>query len=308
MKIVIPDFIDLTSDMKAKIIALGDVVIHEDIVNDEAQIINRIKYAEIITANYINITAKIIESSPNLKYIIVPAVAYDWVDAEAAKKRNIKIINCPTYNSQAVAEHALGLMLAVSRRLIEAHNSISEGLWTPKKLQGNEVCNKNLLVVGHGKIGGRVLSLGQSIGMNCQYVDSKSTDDELNHRISEADYIVLALPLNEKTKGMFGENKIRLMKKTAILINVARGLIVDNDFLIKALEDQLIAGAGLDVFPDDNTIKEPTQLITRYAKLPNVVLTPHIGYNTKDSMLRLGEELYNNIKACIDGNPINVVV
>jgi len=307
MNICIPDFIKLGPEVIEQIKSLGNLTIYDDANNDEDVIISRIKDADIITANYINITSKVIRNSPKLKYVVVPAVAADWVDIVTCREVGIKVLNCPTYNSQAVAEHAIGLMFAVKRQIVNAHNMILNGEWKPKSLMGTELKGKRLTVYGYGNIGKRVYDLASGLGMDVSYINSKTSKEEVNKLIGESDVIVLYLPLNDKTKGLFGKEKIQLMKPSAILINVARGLIVDNNYLINALENKEIAGAGLDVFPDDNTITKPTDLIMKYTKLNNVVLTPHLGYFTQESSIRLGEELVADIKSCIEGQPIHVI-
>lgn len=307
MKIVIPDKLDISESDRKRLEAYSDITIFDDVDNNPQNIIERIKGAEVITANYIDITSEIIKVSDSLKYIISPAVGYDWIDIKTAIEKGIKVLNCPTFNTYAVAEHAIGLIFAVYRKIVESHQSIVRGEWTPMKYVGYELRGKNLLSIGYGNIGRSVVKMADALGMETQFANSSTTENELNQMISQADVVVLCYPLNEKTKGSFNAQKISLMKPTSILINVARGLVIDQDALFKALKDNRILGAGLDVFNKDETLTSGRNDIIEIAKLPNVVATPHIAFNTHETKERLGSELLNTIDSILNGSPINVV-
>lgn len=307
MKIVIPDKINLTTEARDIICRKYKAEIFDDLPKESFTITERIKNAEIITANYIDITRDIIKKCPSLKYIISPAVGYDWIDIDVSNEQGIKIINCPMFNAYSVAEHAIGLIFAVCRKIVFSQKSITEGEWNPSNYIGYELRGKNLLSIGYGKIGKSIVSLAKAIGMKVQYANSKTKDSELYQMIKKADVVVLCYPLNEKTKGSFNAKKISLLKQNAILINVARGLILDQDFLYDTLKNKKIFGAGLDVFNKDETLTEAREDIVNLARLDNVVATPHIGYNTYESKQRLGKELIENLDAIIAGKPINIV-
>lgn len=307
MQIVITDYINLSEDGRRKLEKVRGIKIYDDTVNDPKVIIERLKDAEVATANFIDLTSEIIKSLPKLRYVISPAAGFDWIDVKTANEKGIKVLNCPTYNSQSVAEHALGLMFAVKRRIVECQQSILQGEFKPKDFIGTEANNKTLVTIGHGNIGKRIIKMAEGLGMKTKYADSKTTPKELNELVSEADVLVLCLPLNEKTKGIINAKRIALIKKDSIFINVARGLLTDQDALYKALVKGKISGAGLDTFPKDETIKKADKDIIRFAKLPNVVTTPHIGFNTKEAADRLGSELISDIESCSIDKPINVV-
>lgn len=306
MKIVITDRIELPSTATEKIKQL-QAVLHEDTPGDEATIIERIKDAEIITANYIDITPAMIDAAPQLKYIIVPAVGYEWVDYKYAASKGIKVLNCPTHNSLAVAEHALALLFAASRNIVEADLALRNGDWQQEKYKGFELSGKRLGLVGHGNIGKNIARMAEGLGMSVAHTNSKSTGDELDRLLSESDVVVLCLPLNENTKNLISAERLKLMKQTAVLINVARGAVVDQVALYGALKSGRIAGAGLDVFAGEPLKGVPSDEIVNLSKLSNVVATPHIGYNTEETATRLGDELLANIQSCIDGSPVNVI-
>jgi len=306
MKIVILDLIGIPATAKHELKSLGADV-YDDRPKNKAEIIDRIKDAEIITANYIDISSEIINAAPKLKYIIVPAVGFDWIDHEYAAERGIKVINCPTYVSLAVAEHALMLIFALARQLLEANSELRQGLWEPNKYAGFELDGKALGIVGYGSIGQRLEKLATGLSMPVNHVNSQSSPEDLDRLLKESDIVCLCLPLTKKTRHIIDERRLNLMKKTAYLINVARGAIVDQKALAKSLKDKQIAGAGLDVFDGEPLTGIPNDEIIELANLPNVVATPHTAWNTTGALERLGQEIVENIKACLKNKPTNVV-
>lgn len=307
MNIVIPDKITLDNENRKQLEGIPNIKIFDDVINDPKVIIDRIRDAEIVTANYIDLTKEIIESSPKLKYIISPAVGYDWIDSKTATAKGIKILNCPTFNTQAVAEHAIALLFAVNRKILNANRSILNGKFNPMGYVGTEVFEKTLVCVGKGNIGSKILTMATGLGMTTDFIDTKTSEAEFNQKISKADVLVLSLPLNEKTKGLINVEKLSLLKSSAVVINVARGLVVDQDAFFKALSENKIAGAGIDVFPKDETLKETSEDIMKFARLSNVVATPHMAFNTKEASGRLGKELISDIESCLKNSPINLV-
>jgi phosphoglycerate dehydrogenase-like enzyme len=306
MKIVITDKVDIDEAAAEKLRQLPATVF-EDVPKTDDEIITRVKDAEIITANYIDITPSIIDACPKLKYIIVPAVGYEWVDYKYAASKGIEVINSPTHNSLAVAEHAIALLFAIVRNLFPAQTSLQAGRWQSRDFRGIELHGKKLGLVGHGSIGKNIEAMAQSLGMSCSYVNSKSTSDELDSLLRDSDIIVICASLNDATRGLIDSRRLGLIKATAYLVNVARGAIVDQEVLTQALRERKIAGAAVDVFADEPLVGEPNDKIVQLSKLSNVIATPHIGYNTQETTFRLGEEIYANIVACTDGKPQNVV-
>lgn len=306
MKIVFPDRIDLDEQSSQKFQVVG-VTAYDDTPSDEAVIIDRIKDAEIITANFIDITPAIIDAAPNLKYIISPAVGYDWIDAKYAASKGIKVLNCPTQNAEAVAEHALTLMLAVAHRITEADLSLQQGKWQQQQLVGVELSHRKLGLVGYGKVGKLIEQKVSGLNMEVDHVNSSSSDEDLDTLLKESDVVCLCLSLNDTTHNIIDERRLKLFKKSAIFVNVARGGLVDQAALIEQLKADSIRGAGLDVFLDEPFTGGAPDSITEIAKLPNVVATPHMAYNTEETMQRLGQELLANIDSCVSNSPINVV-
>lgn len=306
MNIVFPDLIDLDKKSLDTFRKLN-VQLYDDMPDNDAVIIDRIRDAEIITANFIDITRNAIDNAPNLKFIISTAVGYEWIDYKYAAEKGIKVLNCPTQNSEAVAEHAIALMLAVSHRLVEAQLSLQDGDWKQQDLIGIELSNKKLGLVGYGRIGKLIEKKATGLGMQVQYTNSASSAADIDTLLSESDVICLCLPLTNSTRNIIDKRRLSLLKSESIFINVARGGLVDEVELVELLKNGSIRGAGLDVFQDEPSIGKAPTSITEIARLPNVVATPHMAYNTKETTERLGEELLKNIQSCIEGNPINVV-
>lgn len=305
MKIVLPDKINISEHYKNEIRGLGAEVF--DDLPDESELVNRIKDAEVITASYVDVTPAVIDAAPNLKYIVVPAVGYEWVDTKYAASKGITTLNCPTFNSQAVAEHAISLLMAVNRNLIVGADELRTGKWSPQTLVGYELEGKKLGLIGYGNVGTRIEKIAVALGMIVSYTNSKSTPEEIDTLVSDSDFVIICAPLNDSTQNLIDERRLNLLKLTAILVNVGRGAIIDQNALIETLKARKIRGAGLDVFDGEPLTGEPSDVIVELAKLPNVVATPHIAYNTEEINDKQGAEILANLKSCIEGAPINVV-
>jgi D-3-phosphoglycerate dehydrogenase len=307
MKIVFVDFIDLAEQHIKALKELGDIIMYDDIPASQEEIFKRTSGAEIVIPNWVDITANIIQNTPSLKFIVVPAVGYENIDVIAASRAGITVSNCPTHNVHAVAEYTIALMLLVTRRIAEANADLKNGEWKPAKYIGMELKGKTLGLIGYGNIGRKVAGIAKEIGMVISYANSKTTPDELDRLIANVDILSLHIPLNDKTRHLIDERRLRLMKKGAYLINTARGAIIDQNGLIRILESDHLAGAALDVFEDEPHTRKPSKELLNLVNRRNVVASPHIGFNTCDALYRLGEELIANIKAIIGGNPINIV-
>ncbi len=306
MKIVFPDRIDFDIAALAKIKELG-ITTYDDTPTDENVIIQRIRDAEIIIANFIEITAKVIDAAPNLKYIISTAVGYNQVDYKYAASKGIKVLNCPTQNAEAVAECAIALMFAVSRKVVKAAADLKNGGWNGMDMLGIELSGKKLGLVGYGRVGKLIEQKLSGFNMVVQHVNSESTDDEIDALLKDSDIACLCLTLNDHTKHIIDQRRLRLLQPHTILINVARGAVIDQKALLATLKAKTFRGAGLDVFEDEPASGELPADIIELANLPNVVATPHIAYNTEETITRLGDELFANIESCLYGQPNNVV-
>lgn len=256
------------------------------------------------------IDGEVFDAVPNAKIFANYAVGTNNINLEEAKKRGITITNTPGALTEAVAEHTLALMFAVVKRVVEGDTFLRKGKykgWGPELFLGEELQGKTLGILGAGRIGGRVAEVvSKGLGMNVVYYDIKqspefeqstgatfrATPEEV---LKEADIVSVHVPLLSTTTHLINAERLKLMKKTAYLINTSRGPVIDEDALVEALKTGVIRGAGLDVFEF-----EP-KLAKGLAKLPNVVLTPHTASATKsarDGMAKLAAE---NLIAFFEG-------
>lgn len=281
------------------------------------------------------ISAQMIEKMPKLKLIACRSTGYNNVDVEAAKKRNVKIATVPAYGEHTVAEYSFGLMLALSRRLVEASAALKQGHTDHNQLIGHDLHAKTLGVVGAGKIGRQVAAIGKGFGMKVLAYDEKPQPDlakeigydytELDNLLSQADVISLHLPALDSTNHLMNARRLALAKPSALLINTSRGAVVDTAALIEALESDKLAGAALDVFEgealaeideelrmlkakqvDKQALQQAAQIHV-LANMPNVVLTNHNAYNTIEAIGRINETTAQNITSFLAGQPQNIV-
>lgn len=247
----------------------------------------------------------------NLKIIANYAVGLDNIDLEAAKSRKIIVTNTPDVLTEAVAEHTIALILAVARRIVESDQFVRAGKykgWEPELLLGTELSGKTLGILGLGRIGSRVAEIGAlGFGMKIIYYDRGQRNRELETRISSeavtirkiltsADVISLHVPLTNETRHLIGKTELSSMKKTAILINTARGPVIDEQALVWALKQKIIAGAGLDVFEFEPKVTPELK------KFSNVIMTPHTASATIEARSAMAELATKNILAVLEGN------
>jgi len=308
MKIVIPDPIwGIPEKYWDQLRGLGADV-YKELPTDQAETARRIKDAEIITVNYLDGNRQLIDAAPHLKYIVSPAVGYEWIDIGYATSKGIKVLNCPTFVPLSVAEHALALLFALARRLPEARADLEKGIWLSNKYTGMEVAGKTLGLVGYGNVGHHLERMVKGLGMKVIWVNSKSTAVEIDDLLRASDVVCLCLPLNKSTHHMIDKRRLGLLKKTAYLLNVARGAIVDQAALLEALQGQDFAGAGLDVFEGEPDAEgEISDQIRALVGLPNVVATPHSAFNTPETLDRKGAEILSDIQSCLAGRPQNML-
>jgi len=277
-----------------------EVVIREEPSEEELTSLIKGFHALIVRSKPL-VTRKVIESADVLKVIARAGVGLDNIDVDAAKARGIEVINAPASSTVSVAELAIGLMIAVARKIAFSDRRMRAGEWPKKHAVGVELHEKTLGIVGAGRIGStvaRICRLG--FNMNILYYDvgrNEQLEKELGARyvdldtlLRESDIVSLHVPLTPQTRHLINEERLRLMKKTAILINTSRGQVVDTDALVKALKEGWIAGAGLDVFEEEPLPRDHPLL-----KLDNVVLTPHIGASTLEAQERAGVEVVEKI-------------
>jgi len=264
---------------------------------DEDNLIVEARDADIIMVVYARITERIINSATKLRGIVRYGIGVDNIDLKAASRRRIPVANVPDYCIGTVADHAFALLLALNRKLLLADNIVRTGNWgawtSPSpKLMGVDLEGKTLGLIGIGKIGSAVAARAKGFGMKViaydPYIPKEVAERlgielvNLETLLKNADFVSVHSPLTNETRGMIGERELKLMKKTAYIINTARGPIIQEEALYKALKNGWIAGAGLDVYT-----KEPPDRDNPLFKLENVVLTPHIAYYTQEAIWRL---------------------
>ena len=246
------------------------------------------KYNIIIVRSRTTITKEIIDKADNCKIIARVGVGLDNVDQDAAKAKNIRVINAVEGAMNAVAELVLGLMLSLARQTARGDRGIRSGKWLKKELMGTELRGKYLGIIGMGNIGKRLGRLAKALNMNIIGYDVIPIDEEfskevglmkadLNTLLQSSDYISIHVPLLDSTYHLIDAQKMETMKKTAKIINTSRGGVIDEDALYDALKNGKLGGAALDVFE-----KEPATN-HKLTELENVILTPHIGAQTKEA-------------------------
>jgi len=278
----------------------GFEVIFEEYPSEE-RLLELVKDVDaIIVRSKPKVTRKVIENAPKLKVIGRAGVGLDNIDVEAAKEKGIEVVNSPAASSRSVAELTWALILAVARKVAFSDRKIREGEWAKKQAMGIELEGKTIGIIGFGRIGYQVAKIAKGFGMRILLYDVIKNEKfakevggtfvELDELLKESDVVTIHVPLLPSTKHLINEEKLKLMKKNAILVNPARGPIIDTEALIKALKEGWIYGAGLDVFEE-----EPLPKDHPLTKLDNVVLTPHIGANTLEAQKRAGIQIAEKV-------------
>ncbi len=273
-------------------------------------------YHAIIVRSATKITAKVIEKAYNLRVIARAGAGLDNVDVTAARAQGIEVVNAPNANTQAVAEHTMGLILALARRLPEADSSLKKGQWKKASLMGTGLYGRTLGIVGFGKIGRQVARRALAFGMNVIVNQRRLTPElaleegvkavDLIDLLALSDFVTLHLPLKPETRGLMGQEQLALMKSEAYLINTARGAIIDEAALLEALDEGRLAGAALDVFAQEPAIDN------RLAQHPRVIATPHIAASTGDAQraaaVTVAEKILDIISVSVEDNPLSLQV
>ena len=280
---------------------------------------------------YSKIDENVIRGLPNLKLIITRSTGFDHIDVNACKKQGITICNVPSYGENTVAEHTFALILSLSRRLFMTCPRFKID-FSMEGLMGFDLKGKTIGVIGAGQIGLHVIRIAKGFGMNVLAYDARPSKilsevlgfeyTSIEDLLAKSDIITLHVPYNKNTHHLMNKDTFKLVKKGAILINTARGSIVDTEALIDALDQKILSGAGLDVIEGEALIKEEKQLLYDQQSnevlanivkdhillsKDNVVFTPHIAFYSKEAMERILETTVENVAAFISGNPQNVV-
>ena len=270
---------------------------------------------------------------PALKLIATRSTGFDHINLAAAAARGIKVANVPSYGEHTVAEFTFALLLALSRRVIDADERVREGTFSPAGLRGFDLAGKTLGVIGCGHIGTHVIRMGNGFGMRVIGFDAYPNADlaetlgftyvPLAELLAASDIVTVHVPYNEHTHHLLNRENIGLLKKGAYLINTSRGAVVETEALIEALQNGTLAGAGLDVLEEEGDLNDETALLAaphpnaKELKIvlenhylishPRVIVTPHLAFNTQEAVERILDTTIENIQKFAAGSPVNIV-
>ena len=310
MKVLIADAINEKGIENLKEVA--EVVVDTSITPEE--LANTIhEYDGIVVRSRTKLTADIIKKADNMKIIARAGVGVDNIDLDAATEKGIMVVNSPESTSITVAEHTMGLLLTMARKLSIADKSVKDGKWEKKKFMGVELRNKTLGVIGMGRIGSQVVNRCKAFEMDAMAYDPYLPEEvakqmgveltDLDTVLKNADFITIHVPLTPETKHLISTEQFEIMKDTAFITNCARRGIIDEDALYDALVNNKIGGAALDVYEE-----EPPAEDSKLFELDNIVLTPHIAASTKeaqrDAAIIVADEIIDLFKG---GTPQNVL-
>jgi len=294
----------------------GEIVFYEEKLSLDN--VNMVKDADIISG-FTNsvINKEIIDSLANLKLVATRSTGFDHIDVAYANTKGIKVSNVPAYGSETVAEFAFALLLTLSRKVREASHSLKENgdYSISENLQGFDLDKKTLGVIGAGKIGKNVIHIARGFNMNVLAYDlypdlgfakeNNFTYKTLPEVLAQSDIVTLHAPYTKENYHLINKENISLMKSGAYLINTARGELIETEALVSALRDGTVAGAGLDVLEGERGFKKGATI--PMLEMPNVIMTPHIAFDTREAEMRIMQTTVVNIQGFISNLLINLV-
>lgn len=331
MKIAFFEIEEWEIDFLKKKLEGHDLMFETSTVNVDTPLISDIEILSVFI--YSSITKELLDKMPNLKMIVTRSTGFDHIDLQACKAKNILVTNVPEYGSQTVAEHTFALLLALSRKIIPSVERTRRSDFTLDGLRGFDLYKKTLGVVGAGHIGQAVIRIAKGFGMDV-LVYSKHQRVELakglgffyvgfDHLLKVADVITFHVPLTDETKHMLNKRTLPKLKKGCIVLNTARGGIIETEALLMGLEQGIIAGAGIDVLEEECFIKEERQLLTKQflkecdlktqllnhvlVTKENVLVTPHNAFNSQEALQRILDVTVENVLSFVHHKAINVV-
>jgi D-lactate dehydrogenase len=291
--------------------------------------------ADVVSAFiYSDLSAEVLKQFSHLKLIATRSTGFDHIDIDYCNVNGVTVCNVPSYGEQTVAEHVFGLLLTISHDLAEAIDRTRRGHFSQQGLKGFDLYGKTLGVIGTGAIGRRVIEIAKGFRMEVVAYDVKPDEEfashlgfrytELEEVLSTADIITLHVPANEKTLNLVSTKQFDMMKNGVVLINTARGSLIDIQALLRAFADGKVRAAGLDVLPEEPIIREEAELLRSVFNrkhdlstlladhlllhMRNVIVTPHSGFNTREAVQRILKTTVDNISAFAQDKPQNVVV
>lgn len=313
MKLVIIEPLGIAEEKLLKLATdtLGnqiEVIYYDTRTEDTQELINRGKDADIIAVSNLPLNSDVINGCTNLKMISVAFTGVDHIALDTCKANNVMVCNCAGYSTVAVADLAFGMIISLYRNIIPCDTVVrQEG--TKNGLIGFELEGKKLGIIGTGAIGMRVAKIAKAFGC-VVYAYSRTVKEDsdliytdLDTLLATCDIVSLHVPLNKQTKALINEEKLALMKPTSILINTARGPVVDSTALADALNHHRIAGAGIDVFEMEPPVPTDHPLF----HTPNTIVTPHIAFATAEALEKRAVIVFDNIAKWLEGSPQNII-
>jgi len=304
-----------SAGIKAVLDERNDLEYDEITETSEDNIVQQIGNYDAIILGSTPFTARMAEATTRLKIVSRFGVGYDTVDVDALTRANIPLAVVGTANSVTVAEHALMFMLALAKRTVIFDREVREGIWDRWNYPGIDLAGKTVLILGFGRIGRRLVKRCLAMEMTVLVYDPYVTQDAIattgakpindwRETLSDLDFLSVNCPKTPETLGMISSEELAAMRRTAYVVNTARGGIVNETALFEALEAKTIAGAGIDPF-----LVEPTPVDHPLFRLPNILVSPHSAGVSKESIYRMGYWVAKNVVDCFDGrlNPENVV-
>lgn len=295
---------------------LGCVTTYD--LTSKEQVEERIKDADVVVANKAPMCEETLKNAANIKLIALTATGTNNIDFEYVNSRNISVANVKGYSTMSVVQHTFALLFYVYQKMHYYDDYVKSGGYCKSPVfsvfdrKFNELNGKKFTVVGLGDIGSKVIEVAKAFGCDVRYYSTSGKNNNDRYKrvsfeemISESDIISIHAPLNEETRNMFTLKEFRQMKKDAILLNLGRGGIVNEEDLAMALEENAIAGAGIDVI-EIEPMREDNPLL-RIQDSSKLVITPHIGWATVEARTRVIKEVYFNIKSFIQGEERNIV-
>ncbi len=268
-------------------------------------------YTALVVRSETKVTAPLIAAGKQLRVIARAGVGVDNIDLEAATSAGILVVNSPTGNIVAAAEHAIAMLLAMARHIPAAQASLKEGRWERSRYLGVEIRHKTLGIVGLGKVGAEVARRAKGLEMRVIATDPFASPDlarslgvellSLDDVLAQADFITIHSSLTASTKGLIGERELALVKPHARIVNCARGGIIDEAALLAALKEDRLAGAALDVFTSEPPGNDP--LLTELLAHPRVVVTPHLGASTEEAQVMVALDVAEQVVSVLKGGP-----
>ncbi len=289
----------------------GDLTVYDR--TKPEQVVERIKDADIVILNKVEMTREFLAEAKQLKYITILATGYDHVDLKAAEEMGIGVSNVPTYGTDSVAQFTMALILELAHQSGRYSEAVKAGAWVEAKdwtfnlTPQMELMGKTLGIIGYGRIGQRVGALAQAFGMKVLTIKRTGRNLDIpalsmDELLAQSDIVSLHCPLTPETEGIINQNSLKKMKPTALLINSSRGPLIVEEDLRNALNAGQIAGAAVDV-----VAREPMEEKHPFLEAENLLITPHIAWSSKEARNRIMETTQENISKFLEDYPINQV-